>query len=56
MLAPQGLQKALRDDKPTDITTIYWNKMKDKAPGLIILCVSDDMMNHILDLLTPKDV
>lgn len=30
--------------------------MKEKVVGLIRLCVSDDVMNHILDLTTSKDV
>lgn len=55
LLAQQSLQKALRDEKPADIATVDWNEMKEKAAGLIRLCVSDDVMNHILDLTTPKD-
>lgn len=46
----------LRDEKLTDITTIDWNKIKDKATSLIRLCVSDDVMNHMLDLTTLKDI
>jgi hypothetical protein len=30
--------------------------MKEKAAGLIRLCVSDDVMHLILDLTTPKEV
>lgn len=56
LFAQQDLQKALRDEKSTDITTIDWNEMKEKTASLIGLCVFDDVMNHILDLTTPKDV
>lgn len=56
LLAQQGLQKALCDEKLTDITTIDWNEMKEKVAGLIRLCVSGDVINHILDLKNSKDV
>lgn len=56
LLAHKVLHKVLRDEKSTDITTINWNEIKDKATGLMGLCISYDEMNHILDLTTPKDV
>ncbi|CAI8589056.1 unnamed protein product [Vicia faba] len=40
----------------TNITTIDWNEMKEKIAGLIRLYVFDDVMNHILDLKTLKNV
>ncbi|KAI5405758.1 hypothetical protein KIW84_052500 [Lathyrus oleraceus] len=46
LLTQQGLQKALCDEKPADITTIDWNDMEDKAASLIRLCVSDNVINH----------
>ena len=30
--------------------------MKEKAASLIWLCISDEVMNYILDLTTPKDL
>ena len=56
LLAQQGLQKALCDEKPTDITTVDWNEINENAACLIRLCISVDVMNHILNLTTPKDV
>lgn len=46
----------LRDEKRTDIAIVDWNERKENAACLIRLCVSDDTMNDILDLTTPKDV
>ncbi|CAJ2663689.1 unnamed protein product [Trifolium pratense] len=56
LLAQQSLQKALRETKPADMDDIDWTEMKEKAAGLIRLCVSDEVMHHILDLTTPKEV
>lgn len=47
---------ALRDDTPTNIATIDYNDMKEKVTDLIRICISDDIMNHIIDITTPKDV
>ncbi|CAI8585364.1 unnamed protein product [Vicia faba] len=55
LLAQQGLQKASCDEKPTDIAIIDWIKMEENVVGLIRLCISDDVMNHILDLTTPNE-
>jgi hypothetical protein len=56
LLAQQSLQKALRETKPADMDDTDWAEMKEKAAGLIRLCVSDDVMHLILDLTTPKEV
>lgn len=56
LLAQQGLQKVFRDEKSTDIATVDWNEMKEKVTGLLTLCISNDMMNHILDLTASENV
>ncbi|XP_045825325.1 uncharacterized protein LOC123917602 [Trifolium pratense] len=56
LLAQQGLQKALRETKPTDMADDDWLELQEKAAGLIRLCVSDEVMYHILDLTSPKEV
>lgn len=56
LLAQKSIQKVLRDEKSADIATIHSNEMKEKVASLIRLCVSDDVMIHIVDLTTSKDV
>jgi hypothetical protein len=56
LLAQQGLQKALHETKPTDMVDADWLELQEKAAGLIRLCVSDEVMYHILDLTSPKEV
>lgn len=56
LLAHQGIQKALREEKPTNMTKVYCMEMMDKAAWMICFCVLDKVKYHTLYLTSPKEL
>src|ERR1044072_1907598 len=55
-LATSGYWDALQTNKPVELSEPNWHKLHAHACSTIRLCVSDDVVNHIKGLKTPKAV
>src|ERR1044072_32213 len=55
-LATSGYWDALQTKKPAELSEPNWHKLHAQACSTIRLCVSDDDVNHIKGLKTPKAV
>ena len=56
LLAQQGCLKALRDSKPAKMDDDDWEELQIQAAGTIRLCLSDQVMYHVMDENSPKKV
>ena len=56
LLAQQGCLKALRDSKPAKMDVDDWEELQIQAAGTIRLCLSDQVMYHVMDENSPKKV
>ena len=55
-MATSGYWDALQAKKPAELSENNWHKLHAHACSTIRLCVSDDVVNHIKGLKTPKAV
>jgi len=56
LLAQQGCLKALRDCKPAKMEDDDWEELQIQAARTIRLCLSDQVMYHVMDENSPKKV
>jgi hypothetical protein len=56
LLAQQGSLKALQDIKPSKMDSDDWEELQMQAAGTIRLCLSDQVMYHVMDENTPKKI
>ena len=56
LLAQQGLSKTLSDQKPEKVDDDKWEEMTAQACATIRLCVSDQIMYHVMEETSPKKI
>lgn len=56
MLTQQGTLKGLKEEKPAKLDDDQWEEMQARAAAAIRLCLSDDVMNHIMEETLPKEI
>jgi len=56
LLAQQGILKTLSDVKPARVDDDKWEEMKAQACATIRLCLSDQIMYHIMEESSPKKI
>lgn len=56
LLAQQGCLKALRDVKPAKMDSDDWEELQMQAAGTIRLCLSDQVLYHVMDVNVPKKI
>src|ERR1041385_7383119 len=56
LLAQQGCLKALRDAKPAKMDAKDWEELQLQAAGTIRLCLSDQVIYHVMDEDSPKKI
>ena len=58
LLGQQGCLRTIKADgtKPTKMDLEDWEEMKTKAAGTIRLYLSDQVMYHVIDLYSPKEI
>jgi hypothetical protein len=56
LLAQQGILKALSDKKPVTVDDDKWEEMQAQAAATIRLCLSDQIMYHVMDETSPKKI
>ena len=56
LLAQQGCLKALRDAKPAKMDAEDWEELQLQAAGTIRLCLSDQVIYHVMDENSSKKI
>ncbi|GMI75752.1 hypothetical protein HRI_001244500 [Hibiscus trionum] len=56
LLAQQGILKALQSTKPASMEDEDWEELQQRATGTIRLCLADDIMYHVMDLTSPREI
>ncbi|KAE8732732.1 hypothetical protein F3Y22_tig00001750pilonHSYRG00022 [Hibiscus syriacus] len=56
LLAQQGILKALRPTKPASMDEEDWEELQQRAAGTIRLCLSDEVMYHVMHLSSPDEI
>ena len=58
LLGQQGCLRTIKADstKPTKMDPEDWEEMKIKAAGTIRLCLSDQVLYHVIDLESPNEI
>ena len=56
LLAQQGCLKALRDAKPAKMDAEDWEELQLQAAGTIRLCLSNQVIYHVMDENSPKKI
>ena len=56
LLAQQGCLKALRDAKPAKMDAEDWEELQLQAVGTIRLCLSDQVIYHVMDENSPMKI
>ena len=56
LLAQQGCLKALRDAKPAKMDAEDWEELQLQAAGTTRLCLSDQVIYHVMDENLPKKI
>ena len=56
LLAPQGISRALNEKKPAKLDDNKWEEMQAQACATIKLCLSDQIMYHVMDETSPKKI
>ena len=56
LLVQQGMVKALLEEKPESMEKTEWKELEAKAVATIRLCLSDDVMYHVMDEDSPAEV
>lgn len=54
LLAQQGVSKALKGEKPAKMEDDDWEEMQLQAAATIRLCLSDQVMYHVMEETSPK--
>ena len=56
LLAQQGISRALNEKKPAKVDDDKWEEMQAQACGTIRLCLSDQIMYHVMDETSAKKI
>jgi len=58
LLAQQGCLRVIKSnaEKPAKMTADDWEDLKIKGAGTIRLCLSDQIMYHVMDLESPHEI
>jgi len=56
LLAQQGISKALNEKKPAKVDDDKWEEMQAQACATIRLCLTDQIMYHVMDETSPKKI
>ena len=56
LMAQQGILKALSDKKLVTVDDDKWEDMQAQAVTTIRLCLSDQIMYHVMDETSPKKI
>ena len=56
LLVRQGILKTLSDQKPTKVDDDKWDEMKAQASTTIRMCISDQIMYHVMEETSPKKI
>ena len=56
LLAQHGISKALSEERPRKVYDERWEEMKAQACATIRLCISDQIMYHVMKETSPKKV
>ena len=56
LLAQQGLSKTLSDQKPDKVDDDKWEEMRAQACATIRLCISDQIIYHVMEETSPKKI
>ena len=56
LLAQQGLLKALCKSKPNNMEALDLEELQEKATTTIRLCLADEVLYHVMKLMSPVEV
>ena len=56
LLAQQGISKTITDEKPAKVDDEKWEEMKTQACATIRMCLSDQVMYHVMEETSPKKI
>jgi hypothetical protein len=56
LLAQQGISRVLSEKKPAKVEDDKWEDMQAQACGVMRLCLSDQVMYHVMDESSPKKI
>ncbi|KAL0284885.1 UNVERIFIED_CONTAM: Retrovirus-related Pol polyprotein from transposon TNT 1-94 [Sesamum calycinum] len=56
LLAQQGILKVLRPQKPASMDDEDWEELQQRMAGTIRLCLTDEIMYHVMNLKSPGEV
>ena len=56
LLAQQGISRALNEKKPAKVDDDKWEEMQAQACATIRLCLTDQIMYHVMDETSPKKI
>ena len=56
LLAQQSISRALNEKKPAKMDDDKWEEMQAQACATIRLCLSDQIMYHVMDKTWPKEI
>ena len=58
LLGQQGVLRTIKPDaaKPAKMDAEDWDEMNIKAAGTIRLCLSDQVLYHVIDVESPKEI
>ena len=56
LLAQQGISRAFSKKKPAKVADNKWEEMQAQACATIRLCLSDQIIYHVMDKTSPKEI
>ena len=56
LLAQQGISRALNEKKPAKVDDDKWEEMQAQACATIRLCLSDQIMYHVMDITSQMQI
>ena len=56
LLAQHGISRALNERKPAEVDDDKWEEMQVQACATIRLCLLDQIMYHVMDKTSPKQI
>jgi len=56
LLAQQGISRALSEKKSAKVDDDKWEEMQAQACATIRLCLSNKIMYHVMDKISPKKI
>ena len=56
LLAQQSISRALNEKKPAKVDDVKWEEMQTQACATIRLCLSDQIMYHVMNITSPKQI